>query len=62
MQLRLASSVFDNTAEGIVITDAQQHIVFVNKAFTQVHRLPERRSHWPFAGIAQIGTARPSVL
>ncbi|NJN46563.1 MAG: EAL domain-containing protein [Candidatus Competibacteraceae bacterium] len=35
-ELRLASSVFDNTTEGIVITDAQHKIIFVNKAFTQV--------------------------
>jgi PAS domain S-box-containing protein len=40
-ELRLASSVFDNTTEGIVITDAQQQIIFVNRAFTQVTGYPQ---------------------
>jgi len=40
-ELRLANSIFDNTAEGIVITDAQQHIISVNKAFTQVTGYPK---------------------
>lgn len=33
---RLAASVFDNTTEAIVITDAQRDIVAVNKAFTEI--------------------------
>ncbi|MFZ5594315.1 MAG: sensor domain-containing protein [Pseudomonadota bacterium] len=33
---RLAASVFDNTIEAIVITDAQKGIVAVNKAFTDI--------------------------
>ncbi|MDG4553435.1 MAG: EAL domain-containing protein [Candidatus Competibacter sp.] len=33
---RLATSVFDNTAEGIVITDASGTVVEVNRAFTEI--------------------------
>ncbi len=33
---RLATSVFDNTAEGIVITDADGNVVEVNRAFTEI--------------------------
>ncbi|CCG43010.1 PAS domain S-box protein [Magnetospirillum molischianum] len=33
--LRLAASVFENSGEGIVITDAQERIVSVNRAFTE---------------------------
>jgi diguanylate cyclase (GGDEF)-like protein/PAS domain S-box-containing protein len=36
VDLRLAAGVFENTADGIIITDPQQRIIFVNKAFTQV--------------------------
>ena len=35
-QLKLAGKVFDGTAESIVVTDAQQNIVSVNQAFTQL--------------------------
>lgn len=35
-QLRQAAIVFDNTDEGIVITDAQARIVSVNSAFTKI--------------------------
>lgn len=34
--LRLASAVYENTADGIVITDTTGHIVSVNKAFTEI--------------------------
>ena len=34
--LRQAASVFDNTAEGIMITDAAARILSVNRAFTEV--------------------------
>ncbi|MCP5419403.1 MAG: EAL domain-containing protein [Gammaproteobacteria bacterium] len=36
LDLRLAAGVFENTADGIIITDAQQRILFVNEAFSQV--------------------------
>lgn len=35
-QLRLAARVFDRSGEGIVVTDANQRILTVNSAFTQV--------------------------
>ncbi len=35
-RLYLAASVFDNTTEGIVITDAHAHILSVNPAFTRI--------------------------
>ena len=35
-QLRLSASVFENSGEGIVITDASNRIVDVNKAFTRI--------------------------
>lgn len=35
-RLRLAASVFENTDEGVVITDARASIVEVNRAFTEI--------------------------
>jgi len=35
-QLRLAARVFDRSGEGIVVTDAQQRVLTINSAFTQV--------------------------
>ncbi len=35
-RLRLAASVFENTDEGVVITDAKGKIIEVNRAFTQI--------------------------
>lgn len=35
-QLQLAASVFENTAEGIIITDRENNIISVNKAFTDI--------------------------
>ena len=35
-QLRLAASVFQNSAEGVVVTDASSTIVSVNPAFTEI--------------------------
>ncbi len=35
-KLRLAARVFDSSQEAIVITDAGQHIISVNRAFTEV--------------------------
>ncbi len=34
--LRLAASVFESSTEGIIITDAEQRILRVNRAFTQI--------------------------
>ncbi len=39
--LRLAASVFDNSYDGIIITDAQHHIVDANPAFTRITGLTE---------------------
>ncbi|MCP4702668.1 MAG: response regulator [Gammaproteobacteria bacterium] len=41
-KLRLSTAVFDNAAEGIMVTDAQQRIQIVNRAFTQVTGYPEQ--------------------
>lgn len=35
-RLRLAGTVFDNSAEGILITDADRRIEMINRAFTQI--------------------------
>ncbi len=35
-QMQLASTVFDNTEEGIVVTDVNQKIISVNKAFENI--------------------------
>lgn len=35
-QLRLAAQVFENGSDGIMITDAEQHIVSVNRAFSAI--------------------------
>ena len=35
-RLRLAASVFENTAEGVLITDAKANIIEVNHAFTEI--------------------------
>lgn len=35
-KLRLSAKVFENTVEGVIITDADARILAVNKAFTQV--------------------------
>lgn len=35
-QLRLSATVFENTADGVMITDAQQHIVAVNRSFERI--------------------------
>ena len=40
-ELRLAASVFDNSYDGIIITDAQHHIVDTNPAFTRITGLSE---------------------
>ena len=40
-ELKLAASVFDNSYDGIIITDAQHHIVDTNPAFTRITGLTE---------------------
>jgi len=35
-KLRLAAKVFDSTLEGVMVTDAETHILFVNRAFTTI--------------------------
>jgi diguanylate cyclase (GGDEF)-like protein/PAS domain S-box-containing protein len=34
--MRLAATVFENTGEGLFITDAERHIIHVNRAFTDI--------------------------
>ncbi|WP_205755244.1 phosphodiesterase DibA [Azotobacter chroococcum] len=34
--LRQASAVFDSTLEGVLVTDASQRIVYINRAFTRI--------------------------
>ncbi|MBU0753349.1 MAG: diguanylate cyclase [Gammaproteobacteria bacterium] len=34
--LRLAASVFEHTQEGILVTDARQHVIAINRAFTRL--------------------------
>ncbi|RMS30797.1 Sensory box-containing diguanylate cye [Pseudomonas savastanoi] len=35
-RLRLAEAVFDSTREGVLVSDAQGHIVHVNRAFVDI--------------------------
>ncbi|MBM5457547.1 EAL domain-containing protein [Pseudomonas sp. P66] len=35
-KLQLAATVFENTAEGVLITDTEQHISAVNRAFSEI--------------------------
>ncbi len=35
-KLQQAATVFESTAEGVLITDTQQHISAVNRAFTEI--------------------------
>jgi diguanylate cyclase (GGDEF)-like protein/PAS domain S-box-containing protein len=39
-KLRLSAKVFENTIEGVIITDAQERILAVNRAFTEVTGYP----------------------
>ena len=39
--LRQAATVFENTNEGVLITDANSHVVAVNQAFTRITGYPE---------------------
>ncbi len=36
IQLRLAATVFENSREGVTVTDAEQNIISVNHAFTEI--------------------------
>ena len=36
-QLRLSAAVFDNTSEGVVITDTTPEIIAINRAFTEIN-------------------------
>jgi diguanylate cyclase (GGDEF)-like protein/PAS domain S-box-containing protein len=40
-KLRMSAAVFENTREGIMVTDAENRIVMVNKAFTDITRYNE---------------------
>ncbi len=46
-KLQQAATVFESTAEGVLITDLEQHITAVNRAFTAHHRLQRERSARP---------------
>ena len=41
-QLRLAALVFENTTDGVIITDRDQQIVAVNRGFEQITGYPEK--------------------
>ena len=50
--LRLAGSVFENSYDGIIITDAQHRIIDTNPAFTRITGLDEAAVRgWPFADL-----------
>jgi len=51
-KLRLAATVFENTTEGVVITNADAHIIAVNKAFTEITGYAEN----------EVVGSRPSIL
>ncbi|MBK8162105.1 MAG: EAL domain-containing protein [Gammaproteobacteria bacterium] len=41
-RIRLAAAVFDNSREGVMVTDAQQRIVLVNRAFCELKGYDEQ--------------------
>lgn len=43
-KLQLAATVFESTAEGVMITDARQRIVAVNRAFTEITGYSEQEA------------------
>ncbi len=43
-KLRLAATVFESTAEGVMITDARQQIVAVNRAFSEITGYSEQEA------------------
>jgi diguanylate cyclase (GGDEF)-like protein/PAS domain S-box-containing protein len=54
-ELRLAAKVFDNTLEGVMVTDAETRILFVNRAFSRITGYTDaevvgRTPHWLSAG------------
>ncbi len=54
-RLRLTAKVFENTQEGVVITDRASHILAVNQAFTQVTGYQEEEVIGRTPGILQSG-------
>ncbi len=48
-QLHLAATVFENTVEGVIISDAQNRIIAVNRAFTEItgYSAEEARGNTP---------------
>ncbi|MCC8342358.1 PAS domain S-box protein [Pseudomonas stutzeri] len=53
-ELRLAATVFEHAGEGILVTDAQGHIVNVNRAFTSDHWLCAGGSIGPDTSSARV--------
>ncbi len=43
-KLQLAATVFESTAEGVMITDARQHIAAVNRAFSEITGYSEQEA------------------
>ena len=54
-QLKQAAAVFENTTEGVMITDNQANIIAVNQAFTQLTGYPEEYAVGQKAGFTRSG-------
>ncbi|WP_338849374.1 EAL domain-containing protein [Massilia sp. W12] len=54
-KLRLAATVFDYIADGVIVTDAQSRIVAVNPAFTQITGFAEQEALGQTPGILRSG-------
>lgn len=54
-ELKLSAIVFENSFEGIMITDAKGHIIRVNKAFTKITGYKPNEIHGQNASILQSG-------
>ncbi|MCP5352125.1 MAG: PAS domain S-box protein [Chromatiales bacterium] len=55
-----ASAVFENTAEGIMITDTQSRILSVNPAFTEITGYTEDEVRWRRPNFLQSGRQDPA--
>lgn len=53
---RLAAAVFDNTTEGILITDDKMQIIAVNEAYTKITGYNEQEAIGKLSGFAKTGT------
>lgn len=60
--LKLAAKVFENSAEGILILDAEKHIIAVNEAFTRITGFSEREAIGKYSRIFRSSLARDEML